>query len=103
MGNQQVLLQMLMPIVRPDGVTPSNPSQKLPLEDQSFEQMLTGLQKTETAAPLAPSSLALTGQESEASPKQMMKQLGGMDRIENPVLREMLAQSQRQGSDGSQD
>jgi len=103
MGNQLTLLQMLMPIVRPDGITPSHSSQKLPLEDQSFEQMLTGLQKIEIDAPLASSSLALTEPASETSSMLMMQQLGGVDRIENSVLREMLAQSQRQGFDESQD
>lgn len=96
MGNQQVLLQMLMPIVRPDGITPSNSTQNLPLEQQSFEQMLTDMQQMDA------SQAQVTAEDPEPAPSQMMQQLGGIDRIDNSALRDMLANRQNQSDEISQ-
>ena len=96
MGNQQVLLQMLMPMVRPDGIAPSNSTQNLPLEQQSFEQMLIDLQAMDST------QAQVTAQDPDPAPSQMMQQLGGIDRIDNSALRDMLAQRQNQNDDVSQ-
>ncbi len=94
-SSSQLLLQMLMPIVRPDGVAPASRSQNLPLEDQSFEQMLAGLQNQRTVA--NPSDMAMDDvdlpEEVSIQPSQMLSQLGGLDRIENAALRDMLTRN----------
>lgn len=91
-GNQLALLQMLMPIVRPDGIASTRQNQNLPLEDQTFEQMLAGLQNTQALAVDAGDDVLLDDAQQNPAPMQMLTQLGGMDRIENATLRNLLAQ-----------
>ncbi|MAX23730.1 MAG: hypothetical protein CMJ19_04425 [Phycisphaeraceae bacterium] len=94
-SSSQLLLQMLMPIVRPDGVAPASRTQNLPLEDQSFEQMLAGLQNQTTAADSSLMAMSDVDSQEEvtAQPSQMLSQLGGLDRIENAALRDMLTRN----------
>jgi hypothetical protein len=101
-GNQLALLQMLMPIVRPDGIAPTGKTHKLPLEDQTFEQMLSGMQQSQDM--VSDTDSMVDGDESsdQSAPLQMMQQLGGMNRIENTTLRDMLAQSRTETADQTQ-
>lgn len=88
-SNPQVLLQMLMPIVRPDGIAPSRRAQNLPLEQQNFEQLLESYGQT---SPASSGDVSQTqDMEDEAQRSQMLSQLGGMNRIENATLRDMLS------------
>ncbi|MFG0249582.1 MAG: hypothetical protein ACF8OB_11905 [Phycisphaeraceae bacterium JB051] len=105
-SSSQLLLQMLMPIVRPDGVAPASRTQNLPLEDQSFEQMLAGLQQQTST--VTPSDMAMGDVDSQeevtVQPLQMLSQLGGLDRIENAALRDMLTRNSEGSTvDGSRD
>lgn len=99
-SNPQVLLQMLMPIVRPDGIAPTRRSENLPLEDQSFEQMLERFGQTNPVQ--SDTVSAMQDDDQDTQPTNMLAQLGSMDRIENTTLRDMLSRNtQASASDSS--
>jgi hypothetical protein len=94
---------MLMPIVRPDGIASTSRPQNLPLEEQSFEQMLSDFKQLQTTSVESSSLAPLDAQQQEDAlpqPAQMLSQLGGLDRIENTTLRDMLTRN-ASGSDST--
>ncbi|HAI12116.1 MAG TPA: hypothetical protein DCM28_10460 [Phycisphaerales bacterium] len=99
-SNSQALLQMLMPIVRPDGIAPSSNSQNLPLEQQSFEQMLEGLSSQQQMT--TGDGTEIPDGEDELQASQMLSKLGGINRIENSTLRDMLTRNTQQSDSSMQ-
>jgi hypothetical protein len=90
MGTSIDLLKMLEPSVRPAGAGgPSKAAGKPPLEAQSFESLLEAAQGLPDGDEADSTAAGVT----DAKPKKCnpLGSLGGMDRIENESLRQLIA------------
>ncbi len=94
MGSASLLLQMLEPMVRPPGTASPRTEAKLPMEQQSFEQMLAQIPAAGEGAGAIPDNgtevQPVEAVASTNSEQALMAQLGSVDRIENAALRTIL-------------
>ena len=102
MNDSAALLRLLEPAVRPVSTTPVGPSVATPFESQSFEQLLMQAQTKQPippahAAPVAPPSkppeTERADEPTKPTPAATFEALTGVDRIENPTLRQIIAQA----------
>ncbi|MEE9404647.1 MAG: hypothetical protein V3V20_07125 [Algisphaera sp.] len=100
MSNASVnLLRLLEPTVRPGGLSagPVKPVAPVPFERQSFASLMADFSKAPGAevdlasggTPVAEESISAADRATLAP--QPLAALGGLDRIENPTLRALLA------------
>lgn len=88
MANEELLLRMLEPVVRPDGIAGRGRAPSQPFESQSFEAMLAEAHKQEeTSSP----QMAQTLNQSAEPARAWCARLGQIDQIENPTLRNLIA------------
>jgi len=88
MANEELLLRMLEPVVRPDGISGRGRAPSQPFESQSFEAMLAEAHKQES--PSLPQGSAAASRTAEPA-RAWCARLGQIDQIENPTLRNLIA------------